>query len=54
MRHGRRLLLRDTEGFLVAALVHATDIQDRDGARAVLAEARYRFPWLRHIFADGG
>jgi putative transposase len=24
------------------------------GAPAVLAEARSRFPWLRHIFADGG
>ena len=50
----KRHILTDTEGFLVAALVHAADIQDRDGAPAVLAEARYRFPWLRHIFADGG
>ncbi|VAW12352.1 Transposase [hydrothermal vent metagenome] len=24
------------------------------GAPAVLAEARDKFPWLRHIFADGG
>jgi putative transposase len=23
-------------------------------ATSVLAEARYRFPWLHHIFADGG
>ena len=43
----KRHILTDTEGFLVAALVHAADIQDRDGAPAVLAEARYRFPWLR-------
>lgn len=50
----KRHILTDTEGFLVAALVHAADIQDRDGAPAVLAEARYRFPWLRHVFADGG
>ena len=50
----KRHILTDTQGFLVAALVHAADIQDRDGAPAVLAEARYRFPWLRHIFADGG
>lgn len=47
----KRHILTDTEGFLVATLVHAADIQDRDGAPAVLAEARYRFPWLRHIFA---
>jgi putative transposase len=50
----KRPILTDTEGFLVTALVHAADVQDRDGAPAVLAEARYRFPWLRHIFADGG
>jgi transposase len=50
----KRHILTDTEGFLVAALVHAADVQDRDGAPAVLAEARYRFPWLSHIFADGG
>jgi putative transposase len=50
----KRYILTDTQGFLVAALVHAADIQDRDGAPAVLTEACYRFPWLRHIFADGG
>ena len=50
----KRHILTDTEGFLVTALVHAADIQDRDGAPAVLAEARDKFPWLRHIFADGG
>jgi putative transposase len=35
-------------------LVHAADIQDRDGAVDVLKAARFRFPWLRHVFADGG
>jgi transposase len=35
-------------------LVHAADIQDRDGAVDVLKAIRQRFPWLRHIFADGG
>src|SRR3546814_3884090 len=30
------------------------DIQDRDGAPLVLAEIVRRFPWLRHVFADGG
>lgn len=50
----KRHILTDTEGFLVTALVHAADIQDRDGAPAVLMEARDKFPWLRHIFADGG
>ena len=34
--------------------VHAADIQDRDGAVDVLKAVRFRFPWLRHVFADGG
>ena len=39
---------------LVAATVHEADIQDRDGAVALLASIRHAFPWLRHLFADGG
>ena len=27
---------------------------DRDGAPLLLAEIIHRFPWLRHLFADGG
>lgn len=50
----KRHILTDTQGFLLAAVIHAADVQDRDGAPAVLAEARYRFPWMRHVFADGG
>ena len=50
----KRHILTDTEGTLIAALVHPADIQDRDGAPGVLGQARYRWPWLRHVFADGG
>lgn len=50
----KRHILTDTCGFLVFILVHAADIQDRDGAVDVLKAIRQRFPWLRHIFADGG
>lgn len=50
----KRHILTDTQGFILAAVVHAADIQDRDGAPAVLATARYRFPFMRHVFADGG
>ena len=50
----KRHILTDTCGFLVFILVHAADIQDRDGAPDVLKAIRQRFPWLRHIFADGG
>ncbi|WP_022674702.1 IS5 family transposase, partial [Novosphingobium sp. B-7] len=50
----KRHIVTDTCGFLIFILVHAADIQDRDGAVDVLATIRHRFPWLRHVFADGG
>ena len=39
---------------MIAAVVHEADRQDRDGAPLVLATARDLYPWLRHVFADGG
>ncbi len=50
----KRQIITDTGGLLVAVLVHGADIQDRDGAPALLASIRSLFPWLRHVFADGG
>lgn len=50
----KRHILTDTQGFLVGAVVHTADIQDRDGAPHVLASVRHLYPWLRHVFADGG
>ena len=50
----KRHIVTDTGGNLVHALVHTADIQDRDGAPLLLGEIIRRFPWLRHIFADGG
>jgi putative transposase len=50
----KRHIVTDTQGFLVGAVVHTADVQDRDGAPTVLAAIRHRFPWLRHLFADGG
>lgn len=38
---------------MVGLAVHAADVQDRDGAPAVLKSIRRAFPWLRHIFAYG-
>ena len=49
----KRHIVTDTGGLVVAARVHAGDIQDRDGAPGLFASMRYRYPWLRHIFADG-
>ncbi len=50
----KRHIVTDTDGLLVAVLVHEAGIQDRDGASALLASIRHSFPWLRHVFADGG
>ena len=47
-------VLTDTTGLLVAAMVHEANIQDRDGAVPLLASIRKVWPWLRHVFADGG
>jgi transposase len=54
IRGRKRHILTDTCGFLIYILVHAADVQDRDGAVDVLKAVRFRFPWLRHVFADGG
>jgi putative transposase len=39
---------------VLAVVVHAASVQDRDGARIVLATLAGRFPRLRLIWADGG
>ncbi|MHC2567690.1 transposase [Rhizobium leguminosarum] len=50
----KRHIVVDTLGLMVGLMVHSADIQDRDGAPAVLKTILKRWPWLRHIFADGG
>jgi transposase len=50
----KRHIITDTDGNLVGLQVHEADIQDRDGAVDVLASIRKHYPWLRHVFADGG
>jgi transposase len=48
----KRHLVTDTIGLLIGAIVHAADVQDRDGAPLLLAAIRHAYPWLRHVFAD--
>lgn len=50
----KRHIVTDTTGNMVGLVVHSADIQDRDGAIDVLKSIRHSYPWLRHIFADGG
>ena len=41
-------------GLLLAVVVHAANIQDRDGARLLFAKIKDCFPRLKLIWADGG
>jgi len=50
----KRHIVTDTLGLMVGLVVHSAGIQDRDGAPEVLEAIRHRWPWLRHVFADGG
>lgn len=50
----KRHIVTDTLGLMLFVIVHGADVQDRDGAPDLLKAIRYRYPWLRHIFADGG
>ena len=50
----KRHILTDTDGNLLGLVTHTADIQDRDGAPDVIAQARESFPAISHVFADGG
>ena len=50
----KRHILTDTLGLMAGLVVHGADVQDRDGAPAVLASILRTCPWLHHVFADGG
>jgi len=49
----KRHLLVDTLGLVLAVVVHAANIQDRDGATLVLERLTHKFSRLRLIWADG-
>ena len=50
----KRHLLVDTQGLLLHAVVHASDIQDRDGSVLVMATLLGVFPFLIKLYAGGG
>jgi putative transposase len=50
----KRHLLVETTGLVLLAVVHPGNIQDRDGAKILLDQARAQFPTLKKIWADGG
>ncbi len=54
MNGRKRHILVDTMGFLLAVVVHAANIQDRDGARYLLTYIADWLPRVHTIVADGG
>ena len=49
----KRHVLVDTRGLLLHAIVHAADIQDRDGGVLVMATPFGMYPFLLKLYADG-
>jgi hypothetical protein len=49
----KRHILVDTQGLLMHAIVHAADIQDRDGGAFVMATMFGLYPFLMKLYADG-
>ena len=52
MKGRKRHIVTDTQGFLLALLVNAANIQDNHGAVPLLRSLGRRFPKLRYIFGD--
>src|SRR3546814_13932352 len=42
----------DTDGRALELLIHAGDVQDRDGAIPLLQQSRHRHPFVSKAFAD--
>ena len=50
----KRHILVDTQGLLMHAIVHAADVQDRDGGALLMATLFGAYPFLMKLYADGG
>ena len=50
----KRPILTDTLGLLFGVVVHPGDVQDRDGAEALLRQVRRLFPFIARLIADAG
>jgi hypothetical protein len=50
----KRHVLVDTQGLLLHAVVHAADVQDRDGGVLLMGTIFGLYPFLLKLYADGG
>src|SRR5208282_4002019 len=49
----KRHIAVDTDGRLLMVHLTPADISDSAGAQAILDAIRKRWPWVKHLFADG-
>jgi transposase len=49
----KRHIAVDTDGRLLMVNLTTADISDSAGAQTIVATIRKRWPWLKHLFADG-
>jgi len=49
----KRHIAVDTDGRLLMVHLTAANISDSAGAQAILDAIRKRWPWVKHLFADG-
>lgn len=49
----KRHIAVDTDGRLLMVNLTTADISDSAGAQSIVAASRQRWPWLKHLFADG-
>ena len=49
----KRHIAVDTDGRLLMVNLTTADVQDAAGAEAIIVAVRKRWPWLKHLFADG-
>jgi transposase len=54
VRGRKRHLLVDSNGLLLHRVVHSASVQDRAGAKLVLAGVHEQFPQLQLVWVDGG
>jgi len=50
----KRHIITDTQGFMLAGIVHGANIQDRDGAVIAIKDLQESYSTVTHLFADGG
>jgi transposase len=54
IKGNKRHVLVDAQGLLMQAIVHAADIQDRDGGVLLMSSLFGLFPFLLKLYADSG